>query len=66
MNQATQLLELDPQALLAELTQAVGARYTLTDSAKMERFTRGWRFGGGEARYQVKACARKRCSLGGV
>jgi len=49
MNQATQPLALDPQALLAELTQAVGARYTLTDSAKMERFTRGWRFGGGEA-----------------
>ena len=41
MNQATQPLALDPQALFAELTQAVGARYTLTDSAKMERFTGG-------------------------
>ncbi len=42
------------QALIKQLTELVGASYTLTDSVKMQPYCKGFRFGSGEALVVVR------------
>lgn len=47
--------KLNHKALIHELKKISGASYTLTDSAKMEAYCKGYRFGEGEALAVVRA-----------